>query len=359
MPSSTPILSPGKDAPRIGWRQWLEVLTAARWLNWLLPWVMILLVGGTLAQRYVGLYKAQAWFFSSSIFWLGPVPLPGLVTVLGLFSLQLAARLALLSPWSWEKSGIILAHAGVLLLMLGGMVSAWQGEEGFMILAPGERGSHWMDYHQRELSLLQDGKVVWQRPWEDLRAGELAGMPFAAELIGKARNSEAAEQGRRPAEDELEDEENVALAELRVQGRALQVSESGGMPLVSAGEQRYYLSLHKAVRELPFTLHLLDFRKETYPGFDMARDYHSTLVVEEQGLRQQAEIRMNEPLRYGGYSFYQSSFVGEGGETRSVLAVVKNAGRVFPYLATAVIALGLGLHALLRVPRLLRRKEDL
>ena len=345
------------NVPRVGWRPWLEVLTAARWLNWLLPWVMVLLVGGTLAQRYVGLYKAQAWFFSSSIFWLGPLPLPGLVTVLGLFSFQLVARLALLSPWSGEKSGIILAHAGVLLLMLGGMVSALGGEEGFVILSPGESSSHWMDYHQRELSLVQNGKVVWQQPWEALRAGNLSGLPFTVDFLGKARNSEAVQLGWRQAADKLEDEENVALVELRVQGRRLQVSEAGGMPRVSVNGAPYYFSLHKAVRELPFTLHLLDFRKVTYPGSDMAREYSSTVVVEEKGLRQQAEIRMNEPLRYAGYSFYQSSFVGEGAETRSVLAVVKNAGRVFPYLATAVIALGLGLHALLRVPRLLRRKE--
>jgi hypothetical protein len=60
---------------------------------------------------------------------------------------------------------------------------------------------------------------------------------------------------------------------------------------------------------------------------------------------------MNEPLRYKGYTFYQSSFEQRDGIEVSVLNVVKNTGRFFPYLSCLVIFCGLLLHFILRVKK--------
>jgi len=37
----------------------------------------VLVIVGTIAQKYIGLYQSQVRFFSSFILWAGPVPLPG------------------------------------------------------------------------------------------------------------------------------------------------------------------------------------------------------------------------------------------------------------------------------------------
>lgn len=61
-------------------------------------------------------------------------------------------------------------------------------------------------------------------------------------------------------------------------------------------------------------------------------------------MRWNALIEMNAPLRYKGYTFFQSSFdQNEQGEA-TVLTVVENKGRLFPYIGTFVVALGLLLH---------------
>jgi hypothetical protein len=56
-------------------------------------------------------------------------------------------------------------------------------------------------------------------------------------------------------------------------------------------------------------------------------------------------IFMNNPLRYQNLTFYQASYsVDEGGRERSTLAVVRNSGWLFPYIASILTFLGLMIH---------------
>ena len=69
------------------------------------------------------------------------------------------------------------------------------------------------------------------------------------------------------------------------------------------------------------------------------------MEIESGGLRREALISMNRPLRFRGYTFYQSAY-GEDDQhgASSTFAVVKNAGRWLPYISSALIFLGLVLH---------------
>ena len=67
---------------------------------------------------------------------------------------------------------------------------------------------------------------------------------------------------------------------------------------------------------------------------------------------------MNEPLRYKGYTFFQSSFIeGPEGET-TVLAVVKNYGRLFPYISSIIMCIGLLFHLSLKLPELFKKFKE-
>jgi len=68
---------------------------------------------------------------------------------------------------------------------------------------------------------------------------------------------------------------------------------------------------------------------------------------------------MNEPLRYRGYTLYQSSFDLSGDTPYTVLTVVENKGRIFPYIASLLIALGLIIHLALRISQRIKGKESL
>ena len=89
-------------------------------LHWLLPYLMLLVAIGTIAQKYIGLYESQRLFFSSTILWIGWLPLPGGRAVSALMLVSLLAKLTVASPWSRSKSGIFIAQLGVVLLLVGG-----------------------------------------------------------------------------------------------------------------------------------------------------------------------------------------------------------------------------------------------
>ena len=74
----------------------------------------------------------------------------------------------------------------------------------------------------------------------------------------------------------------------------------------------------------------------------------------EDGVSRRVMISMNQPLRNREYTFYQASFVDAEREA-SVLAVVRNAGRNYPYISSVVMCIGLLIHIFLRLPKLVRR----
>ena len=62
---------------------------------------------------------------------------------------------------------------------------------------------------------------------------------------------------------------------------------------------------------------------------------------------------MNNPLRYAGETFYQSSF--EPGRNLTVLQVVRNRGWMIPYLTCMFVGVGLTVHMGSNLLRFLRK----
>lgn len=354
----------------------IQFLTKPTIVFYTVPWLMVLLVLGTVAQRYIGLYEAERLFFSAWVLWLGPVPLPGTYSVLTLITLSLLLKILLKSPWNRKQSGIIITHLGVLLLLIGGLLTALTSEEGYISLGEGETSHTVSDYHLRELAILKNGVPLYQTAHSELRAGmaiEQDDIPFTVRIEMVCRNcqpkrlEEVPEDHRglaekviiEPEELQKEDESNQAGVLFRVNG--LDEGQNGlymafeptpHQPHVIVGDDRYTIAMRKVQRALPFSITLEAFEKQVHPGTVVAREYQSMVTIEEgEGVRWKRLIRMNEPLRVQGYTLYQSSFVQARGGEFSVLSVVKNHGRVFPYIASFVIGIGLIIHAVMRTKK--------
>jgi hypothetical protein len=114
---------------------------------------------------------------------------------------------------------------------------------------------------------------------------------------------------------------------------------------------KYHAAIRHAQTRLPFSIELLDFEKKSYAATDMAKSFQSHINLVLPTGKEKYLIHMNHPLRYQEYSFYQASFSeGENRDT-TVLAVVKNPGRLFPYISSIIMCLGLLLHLLSHLPR--------
>src|SRR5690606_32083339 len=78
---------------------------------------------------------------------------------------------------------------------------------------------------------------------------------------------------------------------------------------VEPPEGRWTVDLRRREWQLPFAIRLEQFIHEYHPGTQIARTYESDVMKIENGEEQRINIRMNEPLRHRGYTFFQSSFL--------------------------------------------------
>lgn len=110
---------------------------------------------------------------------------------------------------------------------------------------------------------------------------------------------------------------------------------------VTLGDHTIAVQYQPDTRELPVSLKLLDFRKIDYPGTQMAAGFESDVQLTDpaRGLILMRTIRMNHPLRYRGFSFYQSSYIPGAVET-TVLSVRSDPGTPLVYVGFAVVVLG-------------------
>lgn len=354
-----------------------KVKQAALWLArpdillFALPWLMTILILGTLAQKDIGLYAAQARYFSSFILWLGPLPLPGSYPTLGLIFISLLAKFLLASPWNRAKAGTNLTHLGILLLLLGGLITGITAREYFIVIPEGGKNAVMSSYHDRVLAVEHtDGTVMAVYPLDELERGAVA-VPMkgiSIEINKTCRHCTAQipadDRGRIgmaekmdliDADPQPEDELNlsgitftITTPEEKQNGTYITLEDVPIRP--TFGDIIIYV--RRAQETLPFSIALKDFVEERHPGTGTARAFHSDVIVEDGGVNWPARIEMNEPLRYKGYTFYQASFTrGADGTESTVLSAVKNAGRIFPYVASAVIFAGLLLHLVLRLRR--------
>ena len=346
-----------------------------------LLWLIALLIVGTVSQRYIGLYQSHAKYFASFIFWEGPLPLPGGYAVLALISVGLIARLIFRTDWKRKgEIGVIIIHLGALLLLVGGGLTALTASEGNMVIREGSRSSVVSDYDDLEFALVNadDTNRAAAFAESQIQPGEIlrdSSLPFAVEILNFCRNCEIqrlpeSDSGRRgfarnfdliPQTLAKESAENIGGIVFRISG-----GEAEGvyavfelMPIeqtIAADGKRFIAVIRRRQTRLPFAVHLIDFVRENHPGTDLARRFRSEVLLIDGGTETRRIIRMNEPLRHRGYTFYQASFI-EGETEATVLATVKNAGRIFPYAASVIICLGLLMHMLLRIPRLIREKK--
>ncbi|MDP6445631.1 MAG: cytochrome c biogenesis protein CcsA, partial [Pirellulaceae bacterium] len=100
------------------------------------------------------------------------------------------------------------------------------------------------------------------------------------------------------------------------------------------------------------------FERKDYMGTSKARDFrsHIHLTDPEKNIDLEQEIWMNNPMRYGGKTFYQSSFFPDGSGT--VLSVVTNTGWMIPYVSCMIVAVGMFFHFGLTLTRFLRRRTE-
>ena len=128
---------------------------------------------------------------------------------------------------------------------------------------------------------------------------------------------------------------------------------------VAIDGKNYELRLQFKTTVKPYSLKLLDVRKDDYMGTNTPRNYSSLvhLVDESRGVDREKNIWMNNPLRYAGETIYQSSYDdGERtGKEGTGLQIVTNTGWMIPYVGCMVVMIGMVSHFWVVLVRFIKR----
>lgn len=346
-------------------------------------WLIILLVYGTIDQKYNGLYMAQQKYFSSWIVW---GIFPGGRLAMTIVFVNLACKLIFNSPIRFNRIGTLVTHSGMLLLLLGGFFTAYFSNEGSMPIPEGQNSNYYQDYHQLEFAVIDkspadhDAVTVFNHDY--IKEGAVIAdpeIPFTISVETFHRNIDIIRREPEvtngvfgfaqrfqfvPKKLENEFAQNMAGMVLKIEGldegsngtymvfQFMQIPQT-----VQVDGKEYVIELRNKRYQLPFSIELLDFKKKVHPGTQMASHYSSLVNVITDGFKREVLISMNEPLRTLNYTFYQASFIEGVADETTVLAVVQNAGRNFPYISSCIMAAGLFLHLLIQVPKLIVRSK--
>ena len=101
----------------------------------------------------------------------------------------------------------------------------------------------------------------------------------------------------------------------------------------------YVVAYINEKQNLGFQLELKNFKVTRYPSSFKAAGYESKVLVNQ---KKKAIISMNHPLKFAGYTLYQSGFEEDekGTPVASVFSINKDPGRFIKYFGSLLIVLG-------------------
>lgn len=361
----------------------------------LLACLMALVVLCTLAQVELGTQGAVNAYMRSFFVWKHPAALPFPIPVFpggALVGLLLTLNLigkTLDIQRTWQKAGMWLVHAGLVILFAGEFVAGMMQVDTNMSIEVGQTVNFVQSYKNAELAVIDVTDPAWDEVYSVpdtllSKGGAIAipGTPLTLNVKKFFANAELANlpPGGAPslatagvgpgvsiveapvvtAENEMN--QTSAFVEPVAGGRSYGVwltSVAIGAPQSFTHEGRTYVLTMRLLRQyLPYAFTLKQFRHDVYPGTQIPKNFSSLVQVVNPSRNESREvlIYMNQPLRYEGKTFYQASF-GKN-DTLSILSVVENPGWLLPYVSCVLVSLGLLVHFAIVLRRSLKRRQD-
>lgn len=343
----------------------------------LLVFGMLLVFAATLDQTNLGIWGIQQKWFRTFIVWQDvrgiALPIfPGGYFIGGLLLFNLVAAHLERFKFTWRKGGIFLTHVGLILLLVGELLSGLWQEDFHLRLNEGETKNYAESYRDNELVITD----VTDEKFDDVVAIPEAllarhtvvqhpKLPFR--VVAKAHYPNSFLQMRRPespaslATTGLGNEV-VAVPqpityktnEANMPSAYVELAATDGSPgtfLVSTGlvapqrfdygGRKWKITLRAKRIYEPFSLTLLKFSHDRYAGTDIPKNFSSRVRLTTPDGRDDREVLvyMNNPLRYAGLTFYQAGF--ENNDRTTILQVVRNPSWLLPYVACALMTVGL------------------
>jgi ABC-type transport system involved in cytochrome c biogenesis permease subunit len=388
-------------------KQILEPLASLRLTVVLFALSTFLVFAGTLAQRSESNWTAVNNYFRSLYVWMplqifapesielpGSILFPGGWLLGGLLFTNLLAAHAIRFQVSWKRAGILIIHAGLVVMMVSEFVTGLWAIEGNMRIWEGGASNYVEQTHETELAIvrasnekLDDVTVISDSRLRRAGLIQHSELPVDVQVVRFMNNatleriSKSSAAASNPATtlaglDSIAVEQAEARGTDSKQGANLPAAyvtfkkkgsdQSLGTYLLSIllDDQPlqidgtiYKVSLRLKRIYKDYSLHLTKFVHEKYLGTTKPKDFSSFVRLVDPTRNEDREVRiwMNHPLRHAGETFYQSGF-DEKNERFTILQVVRNPGWVLPYVSCAMVSGGMLVHFGITLVGFLRRQ---
>jgi len=354
---------------------------------------MVLVFVGTLDQVQIGVYEAQLRYFKSFFLYFSlpgshlKIPwFPGGYTLGGILLVNLVAAHVSRFKLSWKKTGILILHSGLILLLVGQLVTSVFEEESQVQLDQGQTKNYSESPYLDELAIIDSSGAntdeVISVPASRLAKGRSISLPgegLTLQVNDFYENAALVSPNQLPRENYphfrvgpmavavpiprtyKQDERNQPAASVSLMKNGQQIgswSLASGFPQpiqFRAGPKPFAIVLRPKRYYRPFSITLEEFRHDRYAGTEIAKNFSSKVRLIDPSVHENREalIFMNHPLRYAGLTFYQAGFGNNDATT--VLQVMKNPSWLVPYISCGMMALGLviqfGMHLISFVRR--------
>jgi len=366
------------------WNAFVKFFTSLQVTVVLLALSIVLIFAATLDQVNLGIWAVQEKYFRTFIvLWEikgFPVPVfPGGYFIGGLLLLNLVASHVYRFKFSWKKSGIFLTHAGLIILLVGELLTGLWQEEFQLRLDQGQTRNYSESYRDNELAIIDVTDPQWDQvvsiPSEHLLKKEPIQherLPFR--VVSRSYYPNATIQMREqlgnvstppPATRDIgaklvvipmamtykQNERNLPTAVVELIGPA---NASLGTWVVSSmlvqpqvfdyAGRTFRMALRPTRAYKPYSLTLLKFSHDRYMGTEIPKNFSSKVRLQsaDGSTDRETLIYMNNPMRYDGLTFYQAGF--DNNDTTTILQVVRNPSWLLPYIACILMGLGLSIQ---------------
>jgi hypothetical protein len=354
---------------------------------------MFIVFVGTLDQVQIGVYEAQLRYFKSFFLYFSlpgsefRIPyFPGGYTLGAVLLVNLIAAHLARFKFSWKKSGIMILHSGLILLLIGQLVTSVFEEESQIQIDQGQTKNYSESPYFDELAIIDQSKSdsdeVISIPSGRLIKGQTMALPGAGlqlQVDESFQNAALINPNQLPSQNyphlrlgpmavavaipktykQNERNQPAAAVTILKDGKAVgSWSLSSGFPQpvqFKVGESPFAIVFRPKRYYRPFSVTLEEFKHDRYAGTDIAKNFSSKVRLVDPSAHENREalIYMNHPLWYSDFILYQAGF-GNNDQT-TVLQVMKNPSRLVPYIACGMMALGLviqfGMHLISFVRR--------
>lgn len=341
------VLTTGRAAIRVA--SSLELTTGA------LLYLFVLILVATLYQNGHSIHETTSRFIYTWFFFVGPVPLPAGQLVFAVLGVNLIAGTVTRIPLRLDRIGIIIVHAGLILLVVGGLFVRLLVDESILALAEGESDSYSYDLKRWDLVVDGDDSGDARYPLESLPE-TVAGR--RVEVLNRFDDASVRRAGPGSVES-VGGWKEIVPADVRrdnpVPGVTMRLDDRTIL-LHGSDSSAFALDPETSIRllprryPLPATIRLDEFEAVFFDGTQTPRSFQSRVTIVEGEIERSATISMNEPLRLGPYTFFQLGYDSrDTGREISLLHVVRNPVRQLPYVVGLLISFGLILHSIIRL----------